>query len=184
MANKTVRAQDLANIEFELVDVGGGKWALGVSQVSGGSAGTVALDAATLTALENTTAAQGIAGASASVSAAIPAGATGISAAIDLGAGQTLARIIVPNGWIAAGLSFQSSPDNVTFYNLYIAPDSNGTAPNEYKIGVPVTTGCSVIVPLADFASIRYLKVRSGTIAAPVNQTGAPTLTLITRPVF
>lgn len=53
MSNKTVRAQDLANIEFELVDVGGGKFALGVSQVSGGSAGTVALDAATLTALAN-----------------------------------------------------------------------------------------------------------------------------------
>lgn len=36
MANKTVRAHDLQNIEFELVDLGSGKWALGSALLSAG----------------------------------------------------------------------------------------------------------------------------------------------------
>jgi len=106
------------------------------------------------------------------VIASIAASAS-LSDAIDL-AGSRLARIEMPNVWTAANLTFQSSFDNVTFNNLY---DSAGT---EYN--VTASSSRAIIIPLADFVGIRFLKVRSGTAGSAVTQAAARELRLVLAP--
>lgn len=99
---------------------------------------------------------------------------TSLSAPIDLQS-YRLARIAMPASWDAANLTFQSSPDGVLPYqNVY---DSAG---NEYT--VIAAAGRDVRVPLADWLTDRFIKIRSGTNGSPVNQTAARTLTVLGAP--
>ncbi|WP_354163759.1 MULTISPECIES: hypothetical protein [unclassified Bradyrhizobium] len=101
----------------------------------------------------------------------IPAGATGISDILDFRAGYRLAGIIVPAAWLAAVVTFQWSPDGTTWYDMYKA---DGT---EYSV-TPVA-GKLTTIPVVDFIACRYLQLRSGTSAAPVNQTATRAITVI-----
>jgi hypothetical protein len=100
---------------------------------------------------------------------------TSLSAAVDLettaGIGARLARIDMPAAWTAANLTFQASTDGVTYNNLF---DSSG---GEYT--VTAAANAAIIVPLADFIGIRFLKIRSGTSGTPVNQAADRTLQLV-----
>lgn len=109
----------------------------------------------------------------ATTTATIANGAS-LSGAIDLSAGR-LARIAIPASWTTANLTFQTSADNVTFNDLY---DSYGT---EYTATVGGASR-AIIIPLADFIGVRYLKIRSGTTGTPVNQGADRTLTLVLVP--
>jgi hypothetical protein len=101
----------------------------------------------------------------------IAAGAS-LAAALDL-AGFNLVGIQMPVGWDAAGITFQTSTDNATFGDLY---KQDGT---EYS--VTVASGRDTIISPSDFQGAKFLKVRSGTGAVPVNQTAARTITLLLR---
>lgn len=87
---------------------------------------------------------------------------------------QRLVAIIMPAAWTAAGLTFQASDDGTNWFNLH---DGAGTE-------VSLTVAASRYVRLAplDWSRIRYLKVRSGTSGAPVNQGADRIVTLLTRP--
>ena len=93
-----------------------------------------------------------------------------LSAALDLGY-QRAVRVGIPAVWTAANLTFQVSTDGNTFKDLY---DATGA---EYT--VTVAANRAVILPLTDFAGIRFLKVRSGTAGAPVAQAATAALDLI-----
>lgn len=96
-----------------------------------------------------------------------------LSGAIDLSTGK-LARIAMPASWTAANLTFQASYDGATYNDLY---DQNGT---EYTVTAAASR--SILVPFADFIGIRYLKIRSGTSGAAVNQGADRTLNLVLVP--
>lgn len=96
-----------------------------------------------------------------------------LSGAVDCSAGRA-ARISMPAAWDTANLTFQASADGVTYNNLY---DSSGT---EYTVTAAASR--SILLPLVDFISIRYLKIRSGTSGSAVNQTAARTITLVLVP--
>ena len=101
------------------------------------------------------------------------ANATALSAAVDLGA-QRLHRIVLPAAWTAGAISFQSSFDGSSWADLY---DANG----EVTLAAAVVAASrAIVVDAAAFLGIRYLKVRSGTTAAPVNQAAQRDLTLVT----
>ena len=103
---------------------------------------------------------------------------TSLSDAADLG-DETLCGVIVPSTWSTAAISFLAATTLTgTYYPLYSASGA------EVVTG-SITGGTAVWVALdpADFAGVRYLKVRSGTSAAAVNQSGGDTLTLVTRAV-
>lgn len=89
--------------------------------------------------------------------------------------GGTLSRIGIPASWTTANLTFSTSPDGVTFSDLY---DSFGT---EYTVTVGGSSR-AIIVPIIDFIGVRFLKIRSGTTGTPVNQSGAKALTLTFLP--
>ena len=103
------------------------------------------------------------------VKTATIANGASLSDAIDCAVAR-LGRITLPAAWTAAALTFQVSPDGTNWFNLY---DAAGT---EYTAQAAASR--AVIIPVADFLSVRYLKVRSGTSGAPVAQGAERALTL------
>jgi hypothetical protein len=102
-----------------------------------------------------------------------------LSAPVNLG-NKTLCAIVVPTPWTAAALSFQASDDGgVTWQNLF---DVTGT-----EVSIPsasVVAGQRISVNPAIFASVDFVKIRSGTNAAAVAQGGARVLGLATREIY
>lgn len=101
------------------------------------------------------------------------------SAQVDIG-GYTAVGLIVPASWTTAGITFQASADGgTTWFELV---DDTNTA-----LGVSsIANGAGRFVALdpAQWRGVRSLKIRSGTAGAPVVQTAAVTLTLLTRFVY
>lgn len=93
-----------------------------------------------------------------------------LSAAIDLGTAK-IARIDMPSAWTAASITFAVSLDGVTYVNLY---DAAG-------VEVTITTAVDRAIYIATdaFKTVRYVKVRSGTAGAAVNQGANRIITLV-----
>jgi len=108
----------------------------------------------------------------------IAAGAA-LSGAANLG-DKVLSAILMPAAWTAACLTFQASDDEgVTWHGVW---DDGG---NEVSIAsAAVVAGQRISVDPSSFAGLDFLKIRSGTTAAPVNQAAAATLTLVARKYF
>lgn len=96
---------------------------------------------------------------------------TSESNAVDLG-GNQLAAFYMPAAWDAAVISFLS------------APTADGTFEPVYADGIevtePVAAGrcCPISSNAVALASLRFIKLRSGTLAIPVVQTAARTINL------
>ncbi len=97
-----------------------------------------------------------------------------LSAAIDV-SGKTLLRINMPATWTTANLTFQFSADNSTYRNLY---KDDGT---EYTVTAAASR--AIVLDASAFLGVSYIKVRSGTSGAAVNQGGARTIDLVTRKI-
>jgi hypothetical protein len=101
-------------------------------------------------------------------------GATGLSGEVDL-QGYKLVAIHMPATWVTANLTLLTAPTSGGTFNKVTV---NGT-----ELVIPVSQGvCEVNDDAAlAFATLRFLKFRSGTAATPVNQTADRTLTLILK---
>lgn len=77
--------------------------------------------------------------------------------------------------WDAAGMTFQGSYDGVAYFNLF-----SQTA----EVALASMTGAAMVAldPTA-FRACMFLKVRSGTAAAPVVQNGATVVTILSRQI-
>ena len=96
-----------------------------------------------------------------------------LSTAADL-KGLTVLGVQMPAGWDAAQITCQGSADGTTYGDVY-----SGTT--EQTIGGATPAALRyIIVPPTALPGIRYLKLRSGTGATPVNQTADRVLTIIT----
>jgi hypothetical protein len=97
-----------------------------------------------------------------------------LSSAVDLH-GQAVLRIDMPATWTAANLTFQVSNDNIAFQNLF----------DDFGVEVSAQAAASIAIRLqpSDWASVKYLKVRSGTSGTPVVQIAARTINLVCRPI-
>ncbi len=102
------------------------------------------------------------------------AASASLSDAVDL-SGTTLTGYILPSVWNTADITLQASADGTSFLDLY---DQFGN-----EMSHSVVADRYVIVNPADFASIRFIKIRSGTSATPVTQTAQRLITLVTRSV-
>lgn len=101
-----------------------------------------------------------------------PAIASGqsISADIRLRDAMIVALVIDSSVWTTADITFQGSVDGTTFYNLYDGSD-------EYAI-TAVANAAHKVDPLI-FKPWQYIRVRSGTGASAVNQSGLRNLKLL-----
>lgn len=97
---------------------------------------------------------------------------TALSPAVDL-QGYNLVGIAMPAAWTAANITFQGSADNNNFFDLY---DSG----SEINLASAAASRYIALNP-TQFAAVRYLKVRSGTSAVPLNQGADRVVTLILR---
>jgi hypothetical protein len=112
------------------------------------------------------------------VSAVISADADGLSAAIDL-ADEALLAIRTPATWTTADLTFMASDDGVTYYDLH---EDGGTEVTIASANMVVDRFIGFSEALSEhFRGIRYLKLRSGVSATPVQQAAARTVPLIVR---
>ncbi len=105
----------------------------------------------------------------------IPAGQSQ-SEEIALG-GRTLVGILMPAAWTAAAMTFLAGAVSGTLRKLV---DKAGT---ELSITVAVDTYIYLPAVNSDLAGVRYLVLRSGTAATPVNQAAARVLQLVCRRV-
>jgi len=96
-----------------------------------------------------------------------------ISAEIDLGA-MTLVGIVMPPAWTAAGMTFQISPDGGA---TWVEHTNSAGAATNFVVG----GGQYIAVDPALWRGVYSMKVRSGTVGAPVNQTVGAALQLICR---
>ncbi len=97
-----------------------------------------------------------------------------MSAGVDLD-GLTLVAIVMPSAWDGTTITFQASTNGTDWYNLH---DAAGNA-------VVLTVAPSRYVQLdwQRFLGIRYIRIRSGTVTTPVNQTANRILRLVTRAI-
>lgn len=89
-------------------------------------------------------------------------------------------QIEMPGTWTAASLSFETSFDGTTYTPANTV--SSALAMVEYSITGPAASKTITLDP-AVFCASRYIKIRSGTSAAPVNQGADRSLRVICRPV-
>ena len=98
-----------------------------------------------------------------------------LTAAIDLD-DKRLHRIHF-NGWSAAAVSFLVSTDGINFVDLYDKAGNEVTIPS---LILATNATRAVLVDPVFFLGARYLKIRSGTSAAPVAQGAQRALVLAT----
>lgn len=100
------------------------------------------------------------------------ANGTSLSGVIDLGASKLVA-IQMPAAWTAAALTFQASIDGTNYFDVY----DNATERS-------YTTAASrmLVLQMADWVGVKYLKIRSGTTGTPVNQAADRELVLLVQP--
>jgi hypothetical protein len=113
------------------------------------------------------------------ITATISAGQS-LSTEADIGS-KSLVGIVIPAAWIAAagGLSLQMSPDGgITWCEVRTI---SGSA---YAIAYTSAGAASIEIDPTTLRGISALKIRSGTVGSPVNQTNTVILQLVTRLVF
>ena len=87
--------------------------------------------------------------------------------------GRTIVAIQMPADWTAASMTFQASADGATYWNVY---DSAGT-----ELSFTVAEDRHITVDWTKFLGALYVKVRSGTSGAAVNQGGERVVGLVLR---
>ena len=102
---------------------------------------------------------------------------TALSAAVNLGVGR-VRGIQMPGVWTAAVLTFQVSLDGTNFFELI---DARPTIGYVYTTGLAVAITQFVCIDPVLFDGVPIIKIRSGTLAAAVNQGVAATLTVALR---
>lgn len=96
-----------------------------------------------------------------------------LSGETDLGI-QSLVGIFMPAAWTTAAITFQVSPDGgVTWDEMTITAGA--------AVSYTVAAGQYIAVDPTLWRGINAIKVRSGTLGAPVNQGQASTLQLAAR---
>lgn len=99
-----------------------------------------------------------------------------LSSVVDL-TNVLLTGILMPAEWTSAAITFSASLDGSTYGDVYNADGDEYTISSANAVASRFIT-----LDPRDFAGCRYLKVRSGTAAAGVNQGADRTLVLaITR---
>jgi hypothetical protein len=111
-----------------------------------------------------------------SVTLTIASGAS-VSGSLDT-ANTDLIGFLSPAAWTTAGLTLEVSIDNSSW--LATVFDSFGIAINYYS---SLTASAAYNVDFANLLPFRYVRFRSGTGAAPVNQAAARTFTALVRPL-
>lgn len=98
-----------------------------------------------------------------------------LSNSVSIGA-DGISGIVVPVGWISGPATFQVSWDGLTWQEFYDA------AGNEVSLSAVSTAAAAYIgVDSTIWRGVNMFRIRSGTFASPVVQTGGAVLTIVGR---
>lgn len=119
------------------------------------------------------------------VVATIPNGQA-LSDAVPLG-GAEMTGLLMPAAWTAAGLTFQGSLDGVNYFEISLdtgAPTAATVPSAAAAAGALLVRGAAGTSALAQILGIPFIKVRSGTSGAPVNQAAERQIKILTWVAF
>lgn len=90
-----------------------------------------------------------------------------------------LCGLITPAAWTAAAITFSASYDGINYADVWEL--ATGTAVERIIASVNITTAAAkyFALPLSDWLSAPFIKIRSGTSASPVNQGAARSIVLV-----
>lgn len=100
-----------------------------------------------------------------------------VSAPIDL-QNTAIVGFVAPGAWTTAALNFEFSLDKTNWFTTVY--DSTGAQVGSYT---SFTAGAGYALDPLAFLPWRYVRLRSGTLASPVNQGADRTFSLVTRPL-
>ena len=106
--------------------------------------------------------------------ATIPAGGS-ITPAVDCTAGRII-QINTPPAWDSANITFQVSPNGVAYDDLYLAEGQ--------ELMLTCQPDRAIVVRADNWPAGRFIKIRSGPSAAPVNQTAARDFVIVIDTLF
>ncbi len=106
----------------------------------------------------------------------IPSGSS-LSDEIDCNS-RVIVGFIAPAAWTTAALTIEASTDDVTWVTTLL--DATLAAVGSFA---SITASAGYAVDYTTLMPYRYLRLRSGTSASPVNQGAARAFTVITRPL-
>lgn len=95
-----------------------------------------------------------------------------LSSALDIH-DDVVTGVVIPSGWTAANVTFEGSVDNRTYYSLY---EQDGT-----EVVITSAGQGYYNVELQAFLPVVFVRLRSGTKAAPVTQVDNRTLTVLLK---
>ena len=96
----------------------------------------------------------------------IPAGQT-VSSGVDCSLYNRVVRIIVPDEWTHAPLTFQMSPDGVEYHDVFHVSDNY----DMFEVIVPhVVAGSTLVLPSTMGTDTPWVRIRSGSRANPIAQ--------------
>ncbi len=101
-----------------------------------------------------------------------------LSDSVNLG-GRAPVALVMPDAWTTAVVTFQASLDGAIWREVQIVAEDGATAAE--ALAVPVAASLFVPLDANPFAGARFLRVRSGTSAAPVNQAAARIIQMVRR---
>ena len=109
----------------------------------------------------------------------IPSGQA-LSNPLEISVNLGAVRIVMPDAWTSASLSFQISGDGgVTYQDLFHAVQTAQGSWTTYEVTLsPIVPNTSLLLPSVG-ANVGWLKLRSGTRSQPVNQAADRTFTLV-----
>lgn len=111
------------------------------------------------------------------VTATILAGAGGLSDAQKVDG--KLSGVILTSAWVTAAMTFQGSRDGTVWFDLWDTATGTAVERTIAAANLPTSNGRFLALNLGDWIGLNWVKVRSGTSASPVNQTGGASIDLI-----
>ena len=89
--------------------------------------------------------------------------------------GHSLVALEMPAAWTAADITFEASPDGVTYNDVHIEAGTERT--------LTVAVDRFVLMDQTLWKGVRFLKVRSGTSSVPVNQLAERSIRLYVKQI-
>jgi hypothetical protein len=91
-----------------------------------------------------------------------------------------LVRLVMPDDWDGAPISFSISADGSDFHDLFHVTQAQGGGWSAYEVVLnAVPPGASILLPDSTGIDVGWVRLRSGTRTRPVAQSGDRTFTLV-----
>jgi hypothetical protein len=90
-----------------------------------------------------------------------------------------LVGLQIPAAWTAAAITFSVSQDGTTYMDMWNTSLGTAVEVTVASAGIPTASTRFLALNLSDFVGVNFVKIRSGTSAAAVNQAASRSIGLV-----